>query len=406
MYYIPQVTKSGCGFACLKMLLAIAHKDERYLYLKEDENHGSYSYQDLLEVAQRYEVTLVGLKYDDKSDLRHFKKFPLILTVLGQNQSPHAVLVVKRSGNRIKIHDPSKGVYWQSVDKFIRIWDGTALAINHVENCPFTLRQVDAKDRKGEALSYVFQGLAALFIALATFFVKPDGTFFLPLLFIGLSLLCEIILRTMLLKRMQKYDRYLRRFLPYVYKRDYFEFYRRGQQYKVSALTMGLNFIFYFLVVILIITVSLINSLSYGIAIGVAFLCAFIVAVVLAPFKKNLNLEMIAEEDELRKVKEEEEMEMKVKTLEVKSYRFAYYEFATKVIVGAFFLLASFLMCRLENTFAITNLVFYTCVSFLIYQYLVPLFQYDQKVNENTLNKARINNLVHQNDEIDSKRAQ
>ena len=404
MYYIPQVTKSGCGFACLKMLLAIAHKDERYLYLKEDENHGPYSYQDLLELAQRYEVTLIGMKSNDKSDLSHFKKFPLILTVQGINQSHHAVLVVKRKGKRIKIHDPGKGIYWQSINKFIRTWDGTALAINHVENCPFTLRQVDAKDRKGEALSYVFQGLAAVFIALATFFIKPDGSFFLPLLFIGLSLVCEIVLRTMLLKRMQKYDRYLRRFLPYVYKKDYFEFYRRGQQYKVSALTMGLNFIFYFLVVILIITVSLINSFSYAILIGVAFLSAFIVAVVLAPFKKNLNLEMIAQEDELRKVSEEDEMEMKVKTLEVKSYRFAYYEFATKVIVGAFFLLASFLICRLENTFAITNIVFYTCVSFLIYQYLVPLFQYDQKVHENTLNKARINNLVHQNDEINSKR--
>ena len=313
--------------------------------------------------------------------------------------------MVKRKGKRIKIHDPGKGIYWQSINKFIRTWDGTALAINHVENCPFTLRQVDAKDRKGEALSYVFQGLAAVFIALATFFIKPDGSFFLPLLFIGLSLACEIVLRTMLLKRMQKYDRYLRRFLPYVYKKDYFEFYRRGQQYKVSALTMGLNFIFYFLVVMLIITVSLINSFSYAISIGVAFLSAFIVAVVLAPFKKNLNLEMIAQEDELRKVSEEDEMEMKVKTLEVKSYRFAYYEFATKVIVGVFFLLASFLICRLENTFAITNIVFYTCVSFLIYQYLVPLFQYDQKVHENTLNKARINNLVHQNDEINSKRA-
>ena len=106
----------------------------------------------------------------------------------------------------------------------------------------------------------------------------------------------------------------------------------------------------------------------------------------------------------MRRVKEQEEMELKVKNLEVKSYRFAYYEFASKVVVGAFFLLSSFLICRIEKSFAITNLVFYTCVSFLIYQYLVPLFSYDQKVSDNMLNKARINNLIHQNDEINSKR--
>ena len=403
MYYIPQVTKSGCGFACLKMLLAIAQNDEKYLYLKEDEFHQSYSYQDLLEIAQRFDVTIVGLKYDDKSEMRHFDKFPLILTIVRENQDPHAVLAVKRKGGLIKIQDPGQGVYWQKIDKFIQIWDGTALAINHVEPRPFTLRQVDAKDRKGEVTSYILQTLAAVFIALATFFVKPNGSLLLPLLFLALSLACEIVLRMMLLKRMQKYDRYLRRFLPYVHRKDYYDFYKRGQEYKVSALTTGLNFIFYFLVITLIVTISLINSLTYGVCIGVALVCAFINALLLTPFKKSANREINEQEDELRKVKEQVDMELKVKSLEVKSYRYAYYEFASKVVVGVFFLLASFLICYLQKSFAIINLVFYTCVSFLIYQYLVPLFSYDQKVSENMVNKARINNLVHQNDEINSK---
>ena len=405
MYYIPQVTKSGCGFTCLKMLLAIAHNDEKYLYLKEDEFHKAYSYKELVEIAQRYDVTLKGANCTDKSDLRHHNDFPLILTVERENQGPHAVLAVKRKGNLLKIYDPDpmKGVYWQRVDRFIQEWDGTVLAISHVEARPFTLRQVDAKDRKGEIASYILQTCAAIFIALATFFVKPNGSFFLPLLFCALSLGCEIILRMMLLKRMQKYDRYLRRFLPYVHYKDYYDFYKRGQEYKVSALTTGLNFIFYFLVVTLIATISLINSLSYGIAIIVALVCAFMNALVLNPYKKNADKELREQESELRKVKEQVDMELKVKSLEVKSYRYAYYEFASKVVVGIFFLLASFLICKLQNAFAITNIVFYTCVSFLIYQYLVPLFSYDQKVSENMVNKARINNLVHQNDEINSK---
>ena len=404
MYYIPQVTKSGCGFTCLKMLLATVRKDERYLYIPENESHGPYSYQQLLEIAQHYEVTLVGLKYDDKDDLRHFKEFPLILTVLRENQSPHAVLAIKIKGKRINISDPAKGTYWQSIEKFIKEWDGTALAISHIEDYPFTLRQVDAKDKRGEIVSYILQALAAVFIALATFFVKPDGSFLLPLVFCAASLICEIILRMLLLKRMQKYDIYLRRFLPYVYRKDYYEFYKRGQEYKASSLTMGLNFIFYFLVVVLIVVVSLVNSLAYAVSIGISLFCALVNTAILFPYKKSANQEMVEQENELRRVKEQEDMEMKVKSLEVKSYRYAYYEFASKVVVGALFLLSSFLICRIENSFAITNLVFYTCVSFLIYQYLVPLFSYDQKVSDNMLNKARINNLVHQNDEIDSKR--
>ena len=404
MYYIPQVTKSGCGFACLKMLLATAHKDERYLYLKEDENHGSYSYQELVAIAQRYDVTLVGVKYDDKGDLRHLTRFPLILTVIRENQSPHAVLITKRRGKKVKVYDPDKGIYWQKIDRFIQNWDGTALSINQVQERPFTYRIIDVRDAKGEILSYFMQTLAAVCLALATFFIKPDGSFILPLVLLIASVICEIVLRMFLLKRMQKCDRYLRRFLPYVRKKDYFEYYKRSQHYKSSALTMGLNFVFYLLVVILIVTISLINSTTFIVSIGAALLAAIIDVFFFTPFKNSINKELEADESELRFIKEEVDMEMKVKSMEVKSYRYGYLEFTSKVVVGAFFLLASFLISIIDNTLALTNIVFYTCVSFLIYQYLVPLFSYDYKVSDNMLAKARINNLIHQNDEINGNR--
>ena len=404
MYYIPQVTKSGCGFTCLKMLLAIAHKDERYLYLKEDEGHGPYSYQELLAIAQRYDITLTGLKYEDKSDLRNVNSFPRILTVLKENEAPHAVLLVARKGSKLKIQDPAKGVYWIKVNKFIPNWDGTALAINHQEEHPFTQRVIDIKDTKGEIISYFLQAFAAIFLALATFFVKPDGSYFLPLVFCALSVICEVVLRTILLKRMQKSDRYLRRFLPYVEKRDYFKYYKRSQEYKQNALTLGLNFVFYLLVVVLITAISIINSVIFAISVGVALLAAFIEVFFFTPFKKELNRELIEDEDELRRVRDVEDMEMKVKTMEVKSYRYAYIEFASKLVFGGLFIVASFFVSVVEGTFAIPNIVFYTCVSFLIYQYMVPLFAMDNRISDVNVAKVRINNLIHQNDENNSKR--
>ena len=398
MYYIPQVTKSGCGFACLKMLLAIAHKDERYLYLKEDENRGHYSYQDLVNIAQRYEVTLEGAKFPDKDDLRNVKKFPLILTVIKENDVPHAVLATKIRGKRILIQDPEKGVSWQKIDKFVEIWDGTLLSITGVQGRPFTSRIIDVHDTKGDIISYITQALAASFIAVATFFVKPGGSLLIPLIFCALSLISEILLRFFLLKRMQRCDKYLRMLLPYVQRRDYFEFYKRSQEYKRSSLTMGLNFVFYLLVVILIATISLINSLTFAISIGIAFLVAFIDVFFICPIKRDINRSLEEQEQELRRVKEEDEMELKVKSMEVKSYRYAYLEFASKVMAIVFFIISSFFVSAVEHTFALTNIVFYTCVSFLLYQYIVPLLSYDYKVSENTINKVRINNLIHQDE--------
>ena len=404
MYYIPQVTKSGCGFTCLKMLLAIAQKDERYLYLKEDEDHGPYNYQELVNYAQRYGVTLIGVKYEDKGDLRNLKQFPLIATVSKENDAQHAVLITKRIGNRLKIQDPGKGTYWQKVDKFISNWDATALAVNHVEERPFTSRIIDVKDVKSEVFSYILQSLAAAFIALATFFVKPDGSLWLPLLFCALSLISEVVLRMLLLKRMQKCDKYLRRFIPYVSRRDYFEYYKRSQEYKRSALTLGLNFVFYILVVLLIATISIFNSITFAILIGTAILAAFIQVFFFSPLEKDLNKQLETEEYELRKVKETDVMEMQVKSMEVKSYRYAYINFASKIVFGSFFVLASFFVCMVEHTIALPNLVFYTCVSLLTYQYLVPLFSYDNSLVDTMVAKVRINNLIHQNDENNSKR--
>ena len=386
------------------MLLANVHKDERYLYLKEDESHGPYSYQELLKYAQHYDVTLVGVKYEDKGDLRNVDKFPLILTVQGENQAPHAVLVMKKRGNKLKIQDPAKGVYWEKIDKLVKIWDGTFLAINKVQDRPFISRIIDVRDTKGDIVSYIIQLFAAVFIALATIFVKPDGSFVWPLVFLALSLVSELVLRMHLLKRMQRCDKYLRKFLPYVDKKDYFPYYVRSQEYKKSALTMGLNFVFYLLVVILIIVVSLINSLTFVVSIGAALLAALINVFIFIPFKKSINKELEEQENELRNVKEEDDMELKVKNIEVKSYRYAYYEYASRVVVAAFFILASFFISMVDHSLSLINIVFYTCVSFLIYQYLVPLFSYDYRVNENTINKVRINNLIHQNDENNSKK--
>ena len=402
MYYIPQLSNSSCGMACLKMLLAIVQKDERYLYLSEEEEHGQYSYQDLLVIAERYDVTLFGAQINDKDDLRHFDKFPVILTVVGPNESTHAILISQRKGRKVKVHDPAKGIKWEKIDKIIPIWDGTLLAVNKFEKHPFPFNVIDSKDPKGTILSSILQTLTAVFIAVATFFIKPSGNIILPLIFGVLSFLCEILLRFSLLKRMQRFDKYLRRFLPYVRKDEYFEFYKRGQEYKKCSLSSGVNLLFSLLIVILIIAISIINSLDYLILIFAALIAAYLDVFFFSPFKNSLGKEIYQDECELRTTSDVEGVEMKVKTMEVKAYRYAYMEFAKKGVVTLFLVIASLALSVAEKSFSIPNIIFYTCLSLLLYQSLTPLFGYDSRLEENLLCKARVNNIVHQ-DEIDRK---
>jgi len=402
MYYIPQLSNSSCGLACLKMLLAIVHKDEGYLYLNEDENHGQYSYQDLVVIAQRYDVTLLGVKYDDKDDFRHLDKFPVILTVVYPNETVHALLVSQRKGNRVKVHDPAKGVYWQKLSQLLPLWDGTLLAINTFERKPYPHNVIDTKDYKGTAIVALLQTLTATLIGLATFFMKPSDGFIYPILFMAGSLLSEILLRFVLYKRMQRYDKYIRRFLPYVRSKEYFEFYKRSQEYKKCSLSIGLNLVFSALIVILICTISLINSLDYLILIFASLLGAYLDAFFFSPYMNVLAREVAEEENELKGMNNLEGVELQVKTMEVKSYRYAYLEFARKGVVGFFMLAASVILCLIEKSFSITNVIFHMCLSVLLYQSLAPIFGYEMRYEENLLCKARINNVVHL-DEIDSK---
>ncbi len=402
MYYIPQLSNSSCGMACLKMLLAIVQKDERYLYLSEEEEHGQYNYQDLLLIAQRYDVTLFGAQINDKDDLRHFDKFPVILSIAGPNESMHAILISERKGHKVKVHDPAKGIKWQKIDSIIPNWDGTLLAVNSFQKHPYPFNVIDSKDPKGTIVSSILQTLTAVFIAVATFFIKPSGNIILPLIFGVLSFLCEILLRFTLLKRMQRFDKYLRRFLPYVRKHEYFEFYKRGQEYKKCSLSCGVNLLFSLLIVILIITISIINSLDYLILIFAALVAAYLDVFFFSPYKNSLGKEIYHDECDLRTASDVDGVEMKVKTMEVKAYRYAYMEFAKKGVVALFLMIASLALSVAEKSFSIPNIIFYTFLSLLLYQSLTPLFGYDTRLEENLLCKARVNNIVHQ-DEIDRK---
>ena len=206
------------------------------------------------------------------------------------------------------------------------------------------------------------------------------------------------------MKNMQRCDKYLRKLIPYVNKKEYFEYYKRSQEFKKSALSMGLNFIFYILVIVLVVVVTVINSLTYIIPIFMAFLSAVIDVFVFSPLKRNIEKDLETQEEGLKKVNDGDQLEMKVKTMEVKAYRYAYIEFARKVVLGAFFLLSGIIVGLWNHEFAITNLVFVICVSALLCQYLTPLLSYDYRVSENKMNKVRFNNVVHPLDEIDSKK--
>ena len=164
-----------------------------------------------------------------------------------------------------------------------------------------------------------------------------------------------------------------------------------------------MSLVFNILIAILIITISLINSINYVILIIASLLGSYLDVFAFSPFNSEIEKEVAQEENDLRRSRDAVEVEMKVKSMEVKGYRYAYFEFAKKAVVGVLILLASIAVCLAERNFTLTNVIFYMCLSVLLYQSLTPIFGYDRRMETNLLCKARINNVVHL-DEINSKK--
>ena len=93
MYYIPQITTNDCLFTAFKILLANVKKDEKYLYLQEDEKHGPYSLLEIIEKGKAFGVELFGFEADDKKELKNCKSIPLILNIKVGTDSLHSVYV-------------------------------------------------------------------------------------------------------------------------------------------------------------------------------------------------------------------------------------------------------------------------------------------------------------------------
>ena len=76
-YYIPQISHSDCGFACLKMLIAHLYENQNALFIPQDETKGAYSLKALADLALNYGITLTGIEVDEKDEIKN-ARFPFI----------------------------------------------------------------------------------------------------------------------------------------------------------------------------------------------------------------------------------------------------------------------------------------------------------------------------------------
>lgn len=397
MFYVPQLSNTDCGLACLKMVLANVLHDKEYLSIPSDENHGPYSYSDLEKIADKYGVVLAGFKVTTKSEILNCKNYPIIARIRTEQGNSHAIIVTKIRRNKVYIVDPNYGKDVLKYDYFLKIWDSTGLFVSNVNKKDYPYQKYQPISKFKKFLCYLFQCSSGIFIALGVYFINPNGPYLWSLIFLGLGLAFEIILRLYLFKLMKDVDNYFENNYEEVNQNSYYDYFVRIQSFKKNYLSSKLKIIYSLFVTIFIIFITIFNNSLYLPLILAPIMCAGIDKIYLKP-KENRTSQKIAQEEELlRNSDNVTNVKMKVKNISNLSYKFAHRILIKQYIGVAVFFLVAILVQILTKSFTLSNVIFGLCVELLLYQNVVPIFSLEDSLIESTIDKAKLSNIFYAN---------
>ncbi len=398
MYYVPQIQHDDCGFACLKMLLANVQKDRNYLFLPQEENHGPYSFAELIDIAKEHGVTLTGYVIEEKSQVTEVKKFPFIAHLLTKNGGHHAVLVYRIKFGRVFYLDPRLGKLDVSIKKFLTIWDGQCLLMENMEyqSCPY--REAKPLSIGQTIIICLLEALVGLFAIAGVYFINDNAYVFIPIILFSLAVIFEIIVKAYSISLMKRVDSYFYGQLENK-NRSYYATMQRFERYKKSLLANPLQFILTLIVSMGLMFVVLHNDIKNFLLIAAPFLASVIEAYFYRPYIKSGLIDIEEGERALDSSQDDDEFRDRIEQLHKKSYRLGLLEMSKQYVGLALFIAMSVLLLALNQTPNFPYAVFYVCIEIAIYITFAKMFSYPEKEDEMLKEKVEISNYLHQNDE-------
>lgn len=393
MFYISQTQKDDCGFACLKMLLANIHNDKNYLFLSQKENHGFYSYADLLEIAKGHGVTLSAIRVTEKSTVTSCQHLPFIATIHLQNGANHAVLVVKVTAKAVTYLDPRRGKVKIKLREFIKVWDSTALIVESFEKKKCQDVIVEPIQKKQKLLLGSIQFIAGIFAVFGVYFIKDDTPIFVPAIFLFLAIITELLMKAYSFKLMKKLDEHFfkEELVPSSGYRNYIE---RYENYKRLSLSSSLNYILILVFSFALIVIVLLNDIRNVLLVLVPLALAVLDALVIDPIFKKKKANISDLEDDLDNSENVTDLRNRVRIVHNMAYNYSYFNMAITYLYAGFIILTTLLTMRLCGISSFPYIIFYSCIAVTLYRSINQLFSFGDNVEEYNLAKIKLNNAI------------
>lgn len=383
MYFISQVGQHDCAFACLKMLLANYHHDKNYLFLQCEDR--PYSFKDLKEIATQHHMDVSGIKIDGSMELERKDRFPFIVILEKKKGIRHSVLVLSMSRKYVKLYDPETGKRKIPTEVFFHQWDRKALVVNKEKNyerikCDIKIN--DFIDKKDKFTIPCWQLISSISLAAGMYFIKADAYIFLPIIFLALFLIFEILFRKNLISAMEKMDDNIFNYQIKAEKKQYFDFYKVMEKYRYVALTIIPNLLYTVIISVFVTLVLVMNSSVNVVYIILSMIIALVHVYVYLPYQKNKSDEMAEQELEIEGVDNQFQFRSVVNHVHGNAYKLGLFRNALTYIEVAVLLMSIITVMSLSHIVNIIYVVFYLCITVYLKDNFIRLLQYSQQSEE------------------------
>ena len=393
MYFIHQIQKDDCGFACVKMLLATINKDKNYLFIPQDEKHASYNLEELCQVGEKYGVSFTAFRATFKYDLPNCTSFPFIANLGLKNGARHSVMVTKVKWGRVYYIDPRYGKSSSTLKKFLIDWDGTGLLIENYQKrkCPIMCPNPISAWQK--VMLGMIQLLVGALAVTGVYFIKDSFPIYLPVIFLSLAIACEVVLKIISYSLMKKIDKYFfdESRLP---RSDFKEYFFRFENYKRLALSSPMNYILVLIFTIGLAAVVLLNDVRNLLIILVPVVLTFLEALLVNPVLKKKKQQIIEQEDNIDYAKNGKDFKQRIDEMHKHAYVYSYINLLTTYLFALLILVSVILTMKLCGISSFPYIIFYTCIAVALFKAMRQLFAFNENIEEFNIVKVKISNSM------------
>ena len=394
MYFISQIGKQDCAFACLKMLLADFHHDKNYLYLPCEEDK-PYSVQEIIAIASQHNMTLKGIKVSKPKELINCEFFPII-AILNKKKSEakHAVIVLKANHRYVTIYDPSVGKRRMNTELFLLEWTEKAVMVAGGEKtkCPLEFPNFIAKQDK--ITLPIFQILSGVCLLLGTYFVSDNSPYYLPLIMFAGFFLFELVFRKNLVNAMKRMDDNVFNYGFDVRDNNYSELHQTIEKYRTLSLSVIPNIIYSSMIILFVSIILVLNDAVNAVYVFLPMALAIIEAFFYEPYFKSQEAEVLEKENEITESQTDYQFKIKSTEAHDAAYRLGLNKNIFQYLEVALLLVTIVLTMVIGRVINITYIIFYLCITVLLKTSYVKLFDSFTKSEEFDSVRAKLINSL------------